>query len=251
MRSFGPALGLLGIVTIAVACSQASPSVPAATASTAVPPAPGASPGASPLPGTTIDRVAAFFDHIRDPDASYRLDETYELTLGTEHQTTISHAEVAGGDSLYVSDSVAGDTKRHEETATVDGMVYRQVDAGPWTVVGPQEDPGNAFAFLGTGTDGLIDQGRGLAAGLLLNHLSLVAPIQIDRSFTEALGVTGGQTDIVRFDVYAEADGRPVVIDYGFAVADSNGSTVGIGSYHDDFTDFGADDIVIEAPITR
>lgn len=236
------------MTSVVLACSsQATPS-PTSSATPAVASAtPAPSVGGGPTPDPGLARITRFLDRIRDADVAYRVDQTYELRLGNQRSTTTTHKDVSGADTYSTSDTTSGDETLHEEIATVGGRIYELGSDGKWTIAGQQDTSNLPFQFLDAGN--LSDQGRGLHGGQLLSRLGLIDPVPLSSAVAEDLGVSGGSARIVGFDVFAEADGRPVFIELTFSVMSSAGDTVGIGTIEQTYTDFDAEIVVMVPPI--
>jgi hypothetical protein len=248
--------GRFAVRTIAVfasmvvaACSAgATPPAPTVDVS-AAPPSAVASPERSGSAGP--DRIAAlaaaFLDHIRDPTARYRLDQTLTVVVGEESSESKSHSDVAGADRLIVSDNtVRGGSTTHSEYLQTAGTAFERTGDQDWRAIGPATEPEVPFPFL-TVAD-LRYQGRGITGGQFLDSFSLDDSIPIGSSVAESLGVTGGTASIVTFDCSVYPDGRPVRIEIGFQLSAADGSSAGYGAITQDYAEFGGD-VTVAPPV--
>ena len=201
----------------------------------------------SPVPDPGAKLATTFLARIRDPAARFRLDQTLTVVIGQNSSKAVSHSDVAGADTMVVSDSTVGGKTTHSEYLQSGGTAFERSAGGDWRATGPASARGDPFPFLDA-TD-MRYAGRVVKAGEFLESLSLGQAVQLGTPLAESLGVTGGSASIVVFDAFLQVDGSPVGIQLGLQLTGADGSTAGYGTIVQDYADFGGD-VVVEPPVS-
>jgi hypothetical protein len=240
-RRLGPIAGALALI-VAGCTSSAGSTAPSVAPSSAV----GSTSSPSPVPSADPALVTAFLEHVRDPGARYRVDQTLEVVVGQASSKATSHSDVSGEDRLIVTDSTVGGETTHTESLQVDGEAYERRGDEDWRAVGPAEALPQPFPFLQASD--MRYAGRQIEGGEFLESFSLGQAIPIGGGVAETLGVTGGTASVVLFDCFLLRDGSPVRVEVGLQLSAADGSAAGYSTIEQDYSEFG-DEIVVEPPV--
>ena len=242
----GPFASLVIAACAAAPAGIVAPSVaPPSVALPTVVPVAGSS--GSPVPDHGARLASAFLDHVQDPAARYRMDQTLTVVVGQSTSSSVSHSDVAGLDLMVVSDNTANGTTTHQEYLQAAGEAYSRTGDEDWRAVGPALAQPGLYPFI-KGTD-LRYAGHQINGGAFTDSLSLAAAIPIGKSVAETFGVMGGTATVIAFDCFVQADGIPFSVEMGFRLDGADGSAAGYGTIVQEYTEFGGD-IVIDPPIT-
>ena len=244
-----PVLVLL-LTTLVGGCSAgAGPSVsPAPSATPAGTSAPSPDVASSPTAdtGRGVTLSTAFLDLIRDPNARYRLDQTYVIVVGQGSTRSVSHTDVAGPDVMTITDLTSGETTTHTEYLQADGGAYEREGEEDWRELDAPGVRPPPFPFLKP--EHLLYGGRQISGGEFLESLRLADAIPVGGAVAESLGVAGGTASVVVFDCFLQPDGSPVRVVLEYQLSGADGSPAGYGSIEQEYSEFGGD-IVVEPPV--
>jgi hypothetical protein len=237
----GLAAGAL-VLLVAGCTSSAASTVPTA----APPSAASSASAASPRPSPDQALITAFLKQLRDPAASYRVDQTVNVVVGESASTATSHSDVSGDDRLTVSDSTVGSETTHSEYLQADGEAYERRGEDDWRALGPAQALPEPFPFLDASD--MRSAGRQIQGGEFLESFTLAQVIPIGGTVAESLGVPGGSASVVTFDCFLLGDGSPVRVEVGLELSKADGSAAGYSTIEQDYSEFGGD-IVVEPPV--
>ncbi len=235
------------VLMVLAGCTSSGASPVASTAPSAAPrAAPGSATATSSGPSSDLTLVTTFLERLRDPAASYRVDQTVNVVVGQAASEATSHSDVSGADRLTVSDSTVGGETTHSEYLVTNGEAYQRSGEEDWRAVGPAQALPPPFPFLEASY--MRSAGRQLAGGEFLESFSLAQVIPIGGAVAESFGVTGGTASVVTFDCFLLGDGSPARIEVGLQLTKADGSTAGYSTIEQDYSEFGGD-VVIEPPV--
>ncbi len=122
----------------------------------------------SPEPDPGAHLATAFLERIRDPAARFQLDQTLTIVIGQNSSRAVSHSDVAGADTMVVSDSTVAGKTTHSEHLQSGGTAFERSAGGDWRATGPASARGDPFPFLDA-TD-MRCAGRVVKAGSSWSH---------------------------------------------------------------------------------